>query len=363
MSTSYVDYSVFTTGKFDPRQYANSLLLSTTDRDELLIDFSSAENKIKFDLEEVETVVRHEIEGNWEDLLDRTELAASSTEDIASIDRELKAAYTAYEAMATKALTPYEEAEPLYQALVNLASTTSLLRALKRYLACLSVLDAAKDLSSRSQALLDLERITRENGALMQLRIVLSNLPKVDSSKAQLIRDCGAAIAQYRGLGPALAALQRVDHGQMMNCLRKTINAAIDAASKEFKNGLEITSSVRKLQVSDNTGASATFVHNLQRTFEALGEIANQLQKIEDECPPDMLQTILEELCDASASIKQYFWREMSGRISTHTRDAVRANQWVFRTLRAANIESIVSRGVQKGTMEFSVVHGSLSRR
>ncbi|CCG85053.2 protein of unknown function [Taphrina deformans PYCC 5710] len=363
MGTSYVDYSIFQEDKFDARQYANSLLLSTTDRDELLIDFSSAENKVKFDLEEVEAATRNTIESNWEDLLDRTEIAASCTVDVAAIEKELKTCREAYETMAAKALVPYEEAEPLYDSLVNLASTTSMLRSLKRYLNHLTSLDEVKDITSSTRVLVDLDRCVRENQALMHLRIVLSNLPRVDSRKALVIQECTSCVSGYRNVGPALSAMNQLDHKGMMNLLKTNITKSLSDASRVFKTGLEVTASIRKLQVTDNTRAVGVFVENLQQAFRGLGSLATQLQTLEDDCPPDLVQQILEELCDASASMKQYFWREVSGRISSITRDAIRGNQWIQRSLRAANTESIVSQGVQKGTMEFSVVHGSLSRK
>lgn len=363
MSTNYVDYSIFNSDKFDPRQYGNSLLLSTIDRGELIIDFSSAENKIKFDLEEVDAAVRQEIEENWEDLLERTELASSTTQDVSTIESDLKTLDIAYGNLAKKAVVPYEAAEPLYDALVNLSSTTTLLRALKEYLDVFAQLEAAKDIMDTTEALIALSTISREHQALLQLRIVIANLPRIDSRRSEVIRDCILAITSFRNLGPSLAALQHLDKVQLMTTLRNTINHALNDASRDLKTGLEVNFSIKRLQATDNTKAESVFIQNLRDAFDEMGSIVNNLQILEDECRPDLLQLILEDLCEHSASIKQYFWREVSGRISSLTRDAVKSNQWIYRTLKTADIESIVSKGLQKGTMEYSVVYGSLSRR
>lgn len=363
MSTSYVDYTIFSSDKFDPKQYGNSLLLSTIDRDELIIDFSSAENKIKFDLEEVETAVRQEIEFNWEDLLERTELGSSTTKDVSAIESDLKSLTDTYEKLSKKAVIPYETAEPLYDALMNLSSTTVLLRALKLYLDHFTRLEAAKDIIRTTEALVDLENIVREHQALMQLRIVIANIPRIDSKKNEVTRDCTLAITSFRNLGPSLAALMQLDRGQLMTALRNTINHSLNDASRDLKTGLEVNFTIKRLQATDSAKATTVFIQNLRDAFDEMGSIVNNLQKLEDDCPPELLQVILEDLCDHSASIKQYFWREVSGRISSLTRDAARSNPWVHKTLRDADIESIVSKGLQKGTMEYSVVYGSLSRR
>lgn len=60
--SSYVDYSIFDQDVFDPKQYANTLLLSTNDKDEPNLDFSSALNKLKYDVAEVDAAVYKEVE-------------------------------------------------------------------------------------------------------------------------------------------------------------------------------------------------------------------------------------------------------------------------------------------------------------
>lgn len=365
MSTGYVDYSVFSSDKFDARQYANSLLLSTTDRDEENIDFSSAENKLRFDLEEVESALKGEVETHWEELLDRTELAASTTADVAVLESGLESISSAYEKIADRSVVPYEEAEPLYDALVNLASTTALLRSLDTYLGHVSRLDTAAkdDISSATEVLLDLDHCVREHHALMQLRIVISNLPRVDSKKSEIVHACKLSISRYENLATTMPILWQLDRAQMMAAVKSDIQKAIEDAAHDFKIGLEVNFNIRRLQNSDNGKAVAMFCQNLKVAFEHMALTVAKLQTLEDECPYELLQVILDELCDSSASIKQYFWREISGKISSLTKEAIRNNQWVLRTLRVADIEAIVSRGLPKGTMEYSVVYGSLSRR
>lgn len=361
--TTYVDYSIFTNEKFDPRQYANSLLLSTNDKDEQQIDFTSAQNKLKFDIEEVESAVKSEVENNWEDLLERTELSASTVEDVFAMEKSLKALTGTYDRLASKAVVPYETAGPLYDALVNLAGTTALLRSLRRYLQIMSRLDDIKGITESTEFLIDVDRCVSENRALMQIRIVIANLPRLDSIKAQVTRDCVLAIGQYTNVGYAILALYQLDRSLLMKTLHNTVNIALDDATQDLKAGLEVTSAIRRQQAMDNVKAVNAYVQNLKQAFEQMGARANKVQGLEDESPPELIQGILEDLFDSSASIKQYFWREISGRISRVTRDICRTDQWVFRTLRAADIESIVSKGLNKGTMEYSVVYGSLSRR
>lgn len=363
MSASYVDYSIFNSEKFDPTLYGNNLLLSTIDRGELIIDFSSAENKIRFDLEEVDAAIKQEIEQNWEDLLDRTELAASTTQDITTIETDLKQLEDTYSNLSKKAVAPYETAEPLYAALVNLSSTTALLRALKQYLDLFSQLEAAKDIMAITEYIVALNTMSCEHQALLQLRIVIANLPRIESRRSEVTRDCTLAITSFRNLGLSLGALRQLDHKLLMTTIRNTINHALNDASRDLKTGLEVNLNIKRLQATDNAKAETIFIQNLRDAFDEMGSIVSNLQKLEDECPPDLLSIILEDLCEHSASIKQYFWREVSGRISSLTRDAARSNQWVYRTLQKADIESVVSKGLQKGTMEYSVVYGSLSRR
>lgn len=360
---NYVDYSLFGSDKFDPKQYANSLLLSTTDRDELLIDFSSAQNKIRFDLEEVETAVKKEIQDNWEELLDRTELTASTTEDVTALEEGLKELAGTYEKLAAKTIVPYEAAEPLYDALLNLTSTSTLLRALDRYLVNATRLNDAEGMSNITESLLELDRCTMENTALMQLRIVISTRSRVDSKRIEVVRECTDAISDLEHLDIALSNLYRLDESLLFNTLRKRLHNAIEEAARYIKSGLEVDYAIRRLQNSDNTKAVAAYVQNLKSAFDTVGAIAQRLQAIEDACGSELLQLVLDNVCDASASVQQYYWREVSGRISSLTRDAIRNNQWILRTLRSADIESIVSRGLKKGTMEYSVVYGSLSRR
>ena len=361
--TSYVEYSIFTNEKFDPRQYANSLLLSTNDKDEQHLDFNSAENKLKFDLEEVASAVKLEVERNWEDLLERTELSASTVEDVQHMESSLKSLSSTYESLSMKAVVPFETAEPLYEALVNLASTSALLRSLRRYLAIYSRIDTVKGITESTDFLMDIDKCVSENRALMQLRIVISNLPRLDTLKAQVTRECTSAISQFDNISHAVTALNQLDRALLLKTYKATVSKALNDAAQQLKAGLEVTTAIKRMQSMDNGKAVNTFVDNLRNAFSHMGKHANAVQQLEDECPPELVQVILEDLFDASANIKQYFWREVSGRISRITRDVCRADQWILRTLRAADIGSIISQGLSKGTMEYSVVYGSLSRR
>lgn len=362
-AVSYVDYSVFNSDKFDARQYANSLLLSTTDRDELLIDFSSAQNKLRFDLEEIDAAVKQEIGLSWEELLERTELASSTTEDVSALDHGLKDLSITYEKLAAKTVEPYDKAEPLYDALINLTGTSTLLRSLKVYLRHVSQLFETQGVSDITDALVDLDRCVQDSKALMQLRIVISTLSRVDSKRLEASRYCTTGIETDENLELSLANLLRLDRPLLLRTIRAKLDDALKDGTRFIKAGLEVDYALKRLQSTDAQKASVVLEQNLRHAFDRLGAISRSLQKFEDACSLQLLQVVLDDLCDSSASIKQYFWREISGRISNLTRDAIRVNQWIYRALKAADIDSIVVRGLQKGTMEYSVVYGSLSRR
>jgi hypothetical protein len=362
-SASYVDYDAIASESFDPYAYANKLIRATNDSDEPELDFSSAQNKLKFDLQEVEREREREVELHWEALLERTEAAAGASEDVAAIEAKLNILETNYDKLEQKVVEPYDEAEPLYNALKNIMSTMTLLKKLAAYLEQVQALDVCKEAFSRASSLVELRSLHEATPALADLSIVSSQQAQISSKSAQTIRELSANIGQFKHLPASLSKLASLDRAEFFNLVKDIVKGKLDDASREAKTALQVSPALRRLQTTDNAKAVADFGLALEKLFAGLRISASQLTQLETALPLACKDTLLSDAFDHSASLVQYFWREFAHSLSILVREATRSNLWVLRSLRSLELDSIVTHGdLTRGTMEFSVVAGSLKR-
>ncbi|ORY82126.1 Golgi transport complex subunit 5-domain-containing protein [Protomyces lactucae-debilis] len=360
---SYVDYDAIAADDFDPYAYANKLILATNDSDETQLDFTSAENKLKFDLQEVERAQREEVEVHWEALLERTEKAAATSEDVAKLEADLHKLETSYGKLEQKVVEPYEAAEPLYDSLAGMMATMALLKKLTGYLEQMQVVDGCKEAFSRSSALLELRMLAKATPALAELDLVKALQSRLKDKTAQTIRELSANVGNFKYLSMSLSSLALLDQAELFQLVQNNIKEKLDQSAQEAKIAFQVSPSIRRLQTTDNVKAVEQFGTGLETLFASLLESAGQISQLEAALPAASRHQLLEQSFDHSANLARYFWRELAHKLSIVVREATRSNLWILRTLRSLDLDAIVAKGgLERGTVEFSVVCGSLKR-
>ncbi|KAK9388956.1 Golgi transport complex subunit 5-domain-containing protein [Lipomyces mesembrius] len=125
----YIDYALFTSPDFSPVAFCNSLVLATTTAADTEIDLAPAEQRVKFDLEEVEKLLHKETTQNHATLLPHAAKINQVSNILVTTQSSLSSVTASFQRLENEVLKPYNVALPIYSALTKLHATANLLRA------------------------------------------------------------------------------------------------------------------------------------------------------------------------------------------------------------------------------------------
>ncbi|KAK9241038.1 Golgi transport complex subunit 5-domain-containing protein [Lipomyces kononenkoae] len=124
----YIDYGLFTSPDFSPIAFCNSLVLATTTATDTEIDLAPAEQRVMFDLEEIEKLLRKETTQNHSTLLPHAAKINQVSNILTSTKSSLSSVTASFQRLENAVLKPYNIALPIYAALTKLHATANLLR-------------------------------------------------------------------------------------------------------------------------------------------------------------------------------------------------------------------------------------------
>ncbi|KAK9370794.1 Golgi transport complex subunit 5-domain-containing protein [Lipomyces kononenkoae] len=124
----YIDYALFTSPDFAPIAFCNSLVLATTTAADTEIDLAPAEQRVMFDLEEIEKLLLKETTQNHSTLLPHAAKINQVSNILNSTKSSLSSVTTSFQRLENAVLKPYNVALPIYTALTKLHATANLLR-------------------------------------------------------------------------------------------------------------------------------------------------------------------------------------------------------------------------------------------
>ncbi|KAJ8099927.1 Golgi transport complex subunit 5-domain-containing protein [Lipomyces tetrasporus] len=125
----YIDYELFTAPDFSPIAFCNSLVLATTTASDAEIDLAPAQQRVMFDLEEVEKLLQKEATQNHTTLLPHAAKINQVSSILTTTQSSLSSVTSSFHRLENEVLKPYNAALPIYTALTKLHATANLLRA------------------------------------------------------------------------------------------------------------------------------------------------------------------------------------------------------------------------------------------
>ncbi|KAK9322901.1 Golgi transport complex subunit 5-domain-containing protein [Lipomyces orientalis] len=125
----YIDYELFTSPDFSPIAFCNSLVLATTTASDAEIDLAPAQQRVTFDLEEVEKLLQKEATQNHTTLLPHAAKINQVSSILTTTQSSLSSVTSSFQRLENEVLKPYNAALPIYTALTKLHATANLLRA------------------------------------------------------------------------------------------------------------------------------------------------------------------------------------------------------------------------------------------
>lgn len=379
--SNYIDRSIYLDPAWDPYAHANALLAGTNDRDDPAVDFLPAANKLGYDLEEIDGDARRTLEAGWEGLLAQTTVAAESATDLAALSAAIAGLERSYERVAAKAVHSYDAALPLHTAVGNMADTAALARAAARYLQlCARLADAAGGLPATTRTLLELEACLGEEPRLRQVRACVAQMHAVEAKRLAALRDAAARMRGFDRLEDAVRCVAALDGPKALaRMVTETVADALDEAGSDLAGAIEVAANFRRLQSQDPSAASRDYLARIGGVLAGLREQGDGLAELERALlrhastgqgregsagsgGDAFVRMLLDDHFDGASNLRSYFWRELAGKIAGLTRDAARRDAWVYKTLRGADLDAVVSRGLKRGTLEYNVVFNSLRR-
>ncbi|KAK7207782.1 Golgi transport complex subunit 5-domain-containing protein [Myxozyma melibiosi] len=125
----YIDYELFTSPDFNATVFCNQLVLATNTASDPHVDLNAAQQRVQFDLEEVEKLLHKEAVENHSSLISHAQKLNVVDSVLTTAKTSLGSVTQSFSRLDHEVLTPYHTALPIYRVLTKLHATANLLRA------------------------------------------------------------------------------------------------------------------------------------------------------------------------------------------------------------------------------------------
>ncbi|KAK9460032.1 Golgi transport complex subunit 5-domain-containing protein [Lipomyces oligophaga] len=126
----YIDYALFTAPDFNVISFCNELVVATNTATDSSVDLTAAQQRVRFDLEEVGKLLYNESVENHSSLIAHAAKLTTvvDAQVVSATKTELEAVTQSFQRLEQQVLVPYNTALPIYTALTKLHATANMLR-------------------------------------------------------------------------------------------------------------------------------------------------------------------------------------------------------------------------------------------
>ncbi|KAG8408058.1 Conserved oligomeric Golgi complex subunit [Metarhizium acridum] len=393
---SYIDYEAFLSPDFSPAQFANTLVVSTNNPNDIPLDLSTPLSRVLFDAQEVDSHIDLLTTRSAVPLLEYTRAQNEASQRIVSeLDTQIKSLDDSYKQLEREVIDKHAEADEVRQVSLRLWETLRLGRSVGR---CLQL---GRQLEVQ-QSELGGPGSKEDHGALVRCSYTILSLREV--------LDATGPGEEGHGLGKvdAIRSLQDTVISPIERSVRETAerfvrefsipNNMTFAQGEEAKAKLESamaalyllspTCGVKPdrwsprllLTALDNYIRSSlqTSITSLSRSLGQLPSLDRALSEVTSKCQnmialeiilhaskppahpllptssthkqPSLIQPLLAHL--ETGSLASYFWRTIAGSLASRVQDIVNRGGVVARSLKSnkANVGDAIRQAVIKGS-------------
>ncbi|KAF0367620.1 Golgi transport complex subunit 5-domain-containing protein [Gigaspora margarita] len=362
-SDLYIDYKAFLSNNFDPKEYANSTVNSTSDGEG---DITISLAKLSFSIDNLNKQLHDQVVTHFEDLI----LQAAGIRDLEivlnSVKEGINSLNTSLDRLKTKIYTPYSQIKNYIIQLERLQIASGLLRKVVRffYLArCLenSLIDTNNESEKCNEYIKAASNISELEVLLKDadfegIDLVQAQLPKIQQSKTKILNealrlltegidnqkevDISFGLQIFYELNEIGERVSKYVDDIFAKLLEK-MKYAVDSASiqKEIKDfGVTPMKGIRRLGSEPTAGSSITFTSTLWKRMEVLMDnIAESCNKIY------ILENVLANEKDAMTQVSyldevaktldggliQHFWKTLSLNFERELKESTKGSSFM----------------------------------
>lgn len=294
---SYIDYETFLAPSFSPHVFARSLISSTNDPSDPVLDLSTPLSRVLFDLQEIDTHIHTLTSGSALPLLSYTSASHSAAARIlATIASQTAVLNAAYARLQTDVLARSVAASAAVDAAQNLHETTAVLRELGRALVLARHLevqladihrDRAHDRPTvrAAHSVLELRKLFAANGPALEGVDLARDLQAlvVAPAESALVARAADTIGAFSMVAAVPGTAFAVDPAVVAESQRPAVEAAMQTLSLLRPRGgglAEVVGALVGTQVAGAVGTLTRALGALTTLDRALGEVAARCRTV-----------------------------------------------------------------------------------
>lgn len=399
---SYIDYDTFTDPSFDPRAFANSLVLLTNNPNDLPLDLSTPLSRVLFDTQEIDSHIDLVTTRSAVPLLEHTGAQnAASARIVSELDAHVKSLNDSYAQLEREVVDKHAEAEEVRSVAARLWETLRLGRSASRCLQLGRQLEVQHaEISGAAGRKDDHGALVRCSHTILSLREVLERnrpgeegfgLEKVDAvrtlrdaviapiersvreSAERITRDFSVpssvtfahaedARARLVSALNALYLLSPVDQADpdkwtprlLLQALETYLKSSVQAAAGALARGLGQLPTLERALA--DVAAKCQNVLALEAVLEGVKAPAHPLLSGGAKRQQSLLRPLLARL--ETGSLASFFWRSLAGSTASRVQEICARGGVAARTLRSNRVE--VGEAVRECVVRGSRLPGAL---
>lgn len=400
---SYIDYDTFTDPSFDPRAFANSLVLLTNNANDLPLDLSTPLSRVLFDTQEIDSHIDLVTTRSAVPLLEHTRAQnAASARIVSELDAHVKSLNDSYAQLEREVVDKHAEAEEVRAVAARLWEALRLGRSASRCLqlgrqlevqhAEISGVAGKKDdhgaLVRCSHTILSLREVLEQNrpgeegfglekvDAVRTLRdAVIAPIERSVRESSEIItRDFSVpstvtfahmeeARARLVSALNALYLLSPVDQADpekwtprlLLQALETYLRTSVQAAAGVLARGLGQLPTLERALA--DVAAKCQNVLALEAVLEGAKAPAHPLLAGGAKRQQSLLRPLLARL--ETGSLASFFWRSLAGSTASRVQEICSRGGVAARTLRSNRVE--VGEAVKECVVKGSMLRGALA--
>ncbi|SPO05106.1 related to COG5 - conserved oligomeric golgi complex [Cephalotrichum gorgonifer] len=418
---SYIDYDTFLDPNFNPRAFANSLVLLTNNANDLPLDLSTPLSRVLFDIQEIDSHIDLVTTRSAVPLLEYTaEQNASSTRVVSELDAHIKSLNDSYRQLEKEVVDKHAEAEEVRVVASRLWETLRLGRSVSRCLQLGRQLEVQHaEISGSSSGAGgsrkdDHRALVRCSHTILSLREILERnkpgeegfgLEKVDAVRSlreavigpieRSLRESSERIIREFNV-PATATFAHVEEAKarLVSALVTLYLLSPTSANPDKPDKwsprllLQALETYLRTSLQGSTSTLARALAQLPTLERAVADVSAKCQNIialeivldstkapvhplvastaagGEQKQQSLLRPLLAHL--ETGSLASYFWRSLAGSMTTRVQEISNRGGAVARTLktnRASVGEAIRECVVRGGTLPSALVSAKSKRR
>ncbi|PKC76084.1 hypothetical protein RhiirA1_371869 [Rhizophagus irregularis] len=362
----YIDYRVFLSNNFDPKEYANSAINATSDGDG---DITISLAKLSFSIDNLNKQLHDQVTSHFEDLISQ----AAGTRDLEVVLNTVKdgiqSLNTSLDRLKTKIFAPYAQIKNYTVQLERLQAASELLRNVERFFCLsrclegqLSNIDNEKEkgieYTKAALNLGELEILLRDVN-FDGIEPVQDQLPVIHQARNNITREAQRllddGINKQNGADISLGLQIFHNLHEMGEYVSKYIDDISRKLLDQMKNAVDVTSlqkevkdsgvipikGIRRLGLEPSTGTTTLWATALWKRMEALmdeiGESCSKIYMLEralaSEKDTITHSTYLDEVSKIlDGGLVQHFWKILSLNFEKELKEATKGSTFLQQT-------------------------------